>query len=142
MKNVFFYLAWASILAMLCLMGLFFFWWTYPYDLVTYHNDPIPVLNENKTIKKGGTLTYELNVCQHTDIPAIVTKSFIDGITFELSQSTTIKGKGCLHKIVDVDLPKSLPAGTYRLRAVSVFKPNPIRVIRYVLDSEEFKVIE
>lgn len=117
-------------------------WEIYPYNPVEYKNIPFPILNENKTVKKGDHVFYEIDACKYTDqVPELV-KFFVDGVAFETPKTVGVVMEGCRKVVADVYVPHTMPTGEFHLRLVVTYKPNPIRTIVFDNYSENFTIVD
>lgn len=121
------------------LMATFIYWFTFPYKVADFNN-PMIVMNENKTVTRGEQLSYVINYCKYTDVMPELTKFFIDGIIYEMPRTPGIALKGCGNATTYVHVPMAIPPGTYTLKTVARYQVNPIRTISIVNYSEPFTV--
>ena len=122
------------------------FWLLYPYKIIEYTpNDNYNIIygvNEKNEVEQGGEIAYEFDYVKTTDIVPKISRRFVDGIVFNVAEGAVDLPKGSGHAIVEIDIPETLPPGTYKLEIHRSFQVNPIRTIEVVDKTEEFTVIE
>lgn len=133
--------AWLTILIAFLLIGVITYWLNCDYNLIEFNNQPFPVLNENLTVKRGDRVTFLVDYCKHTDEIPTITKYFIDGVVLEINTVDGVFEKGCNKMKMDVYIPKAIAPSNYSVEFVGTFHPNPIRTIKYVAKTVNFKVI-
>jgi hypothetical protein len=114
------------------------YWLFYPYKLLEFKDAIYPVIN--KEVKRGEILYIKTDVCKFTDKVSQTSRSFVDGIVFNIAQTTTSRSAGCVNDNVSIYVPENLPAGEYYLKNIYQYKVNPIRTITYIHNTEKFKV--
>jgi len=133
--------AWGTLALAFGFVALLVFWAVCPYKLIDFNKVPYPVLNKN--VVQDGYVVYELDYCKYTKLmPTEVRREFIDGIIYLSADARANVKQGCNVVAVTSHIPESLPAGKYKLRITVVYKPNPIREIIFVNETEEFMVSE
>lgn len=116
------------------------FWWVYPYKLMEFKNAPFPIINT--IVNSGGRMVYEVDYCKYTNQSPRVTKYFIDGVVYEVNTVDGIFEKGC-HKVKrDIYIPRALPVGSYSVKIVAIFTPNPIREVQYTTNTLNFTIVK
>jgi hypothetical protein len=123
------------------LLALVAFWLLYPYKIVTYKTTPFRIVETNKSAKQGGALSYEYDYTKYIDVPAEVSKQFIDGLIFQSEGPITRKLVGSGHVHSEIQIPETLPSGKYRLRIIATYRVNPIRTIVITNETEQFTVM-
>jgi hypothetical protein len=135
-------LSWLVIVSMIGLILLFGFWLLYPYNPVEFKDEVYPVLNENKTVKQGDILKYEVDYCKRVDQVPVVNKKYVDGIIYETPMGRGVVFKGCRAQVVDNIVPENLLPGEYFMQIEIDYEMNPIRHIIYHNRTEKFTVTE
>lgn len=110
-----------------------------PIKVIVPTTQPYPVTDT--TVQRGKTLTYIADYCKFIDAPAEVTRSFSDGLSFATPQTTTNLPNGCHKQQVTIEVPKSIPPGTYRLDIQLDYHLNPLRTASYHFKTVDFSVI-
>jgi len=141
MSKIIYIFSYLTILIALGLMFLAGFWLLYPYKVVEFKNSPYPIMNENKTVKKGEDLIYQVDACKYLNAVPDLTRFFIDGIIYETPKSVGAVEMGCHIQDISITVPKAIPTGVYKMKFIARYKVNPIRVIEYVNYSQSFMVI-
>lgn len=132
--------SWGTILVAFFVLGLLCYWMCFPTKVIDYTNNPFPV-NE-KEIKQGETVSYLVKYCKYADYVPITTRTFVDGIVYVTPSFSGNWEMGCHERTVVVEVPKSLPEGTYKIEILHSFELNPIRTIEMKLETEKFNVIK
>ena len=98
---------------------------------------------EIKTIKSGGYLIYDVEFCKYTKHIPVISKTFIDGIIYVVSenQPAVEKPVGCRVNKVQVYVPKALPKGEYVLKTSFRYQLNPLRYLDITTETEKFMVV-
>jgi hypothetical protein len=102
----------------------------------------MPVLNENKEVKRGELLQYQIRVCKYAEEEAETVTSFVDGLIFVSDKFTTNKDTGCTDTIQSIVVPEVLPVGEYKYRISLTYQLNPIRRENFAIETEPFLVIK
>jgi hypothetical protein len=117
------------------------YWEIYPYKLITFNDNGFyPIVNENKTVQQGGLLSYISDYCKYTDIAPRIYRTYQDGLVFVVPEVATSRQGGCNKITVNIEVPRTLPVGTYTLQTIYVYKVNPIREISVLKTTEKFTV--
>lgn len=144
------YLALAGVLASFAMLFLFIYWYFLDGTYVRKLND----LPQNRMITRqttqasyhpGDSVFVTINVCTYkhgAKSPTVEWQLQDNVITFYTEREQPLMGKGCnANKIVKVeDLPKNLLPDVYHFVGYLKFKVNPIKVITYKLQTNNFEV--
>lgn len=109
------------------------YWSFWPYKTIVQSPKPFNLVG-NDYADQGGTISYEYDYCKFTDVKATVSKQFVDGLIFQSEDVSTVLEEGCGHVHREIKIPKTLPAGKYKLKITATYKVNPIRSI--IIDNE------
>jgi hypothetical protein len=109
------------------------FW---PVKTLEINNYASPGLVETTTttFERGKPIVYRLAYCKYTTVPAIVTRTMIDGQIITLSNTNGYLPTGCHNTLVETSIiPDSIPIGEYYLDIVLRYPINPFRteVVHY-----------
>ena len=140
MNKLFYIISWFAIISAMVLLFVYLFWQFYPYKTIKFNTPVYKVLNENKTVKQGGVLVYEVDYCKYTDQEPIVTKYYVDGIIYQTSPARGVVKKGCHVTKVYNDVPVGLSPGDYIMKVLIDYSVNPIRDIFHINFTEQFTV--
>ena len=113
--------------------GLMFYWAFWPYE---------PLKIEYITIqdfKNGEYITYKMKFIKKMDLPAEVSKQFINGyiITLPTITANYPVGEGCTTH--QVEIPK-LPPGNYYFQWSGRYRVNPIREVTVTARTPRFEI--
>jgi hypothetical protein len=133
-------MAFLSLAVVTLSITIVFYWLLYPYNPVTFTGENYTIFP--KEVKRGETVNYISDYCKYIDIPAVVTRQYIDGLIFIAPSATINRPMGCHKAIFSTTIPSSLPLGEYKMRMIYVFKVNPIKEITIIKDTEQFTVIK
>jgi hypothetical protein len=136
-------------LALEVLMAVLLMWVNYslfwPVKTMVINNYSIPgmVATTALTFKRGEPISYKLDYCKYTTIPAIVTRTLIDGQIITLSNTNGYLPTGCHTTIVETSvIPDSIGPGTYYLDMVLRYPINPFRTEVVHYRTNEFEVVK
>jgi hypothetical protein len=115
---------------------LFGYWRFYPYK--TFRVNSVTLMNYS--VEQGGHLAVMLDYDRYTDITSKSYRHFVDGITFATPPFEGIGEQGHYNRFVEVDVPITLPPGSYTLKTFSDFKMNPIRHVSNSWETTTFTV--
>lgn len=139
MKNrLLHYFSYLTMGVTLIFIIVIFFWLNYPYKILEFKDKKFPVLT--KTVKRGGVLQYVSRYCKYMDIPAKLTRSFVNGFVFSTPPIQTNRDCGCNEVIISVPVPSETPVGIQHIQNLYDYEPNPIRHIYIKQISEDFIV--
>lgn len=131
-----------TLISAMLLVLVFGYWYLYPYRTLELNTKTYPILNENKVVKQGERLIYQVDACKYTDVIPDLTKFFVDGVIYETPKSIGAIEKGCHVKNIDVYVPRAIPTGVYHMKFVARYEVNPIRTIEVINYSDEFRVVK
>ena len=107
------------------------------------------------TFQQGETLTFNVRVCKNKDVDETVLGTFTDGLIFTIPKKESKFEVKCYDDILgSVNVPHSLPEGTYYYTEKIIYTVNPIdeligfhlsffdREIEYTFNTDEFRVVE
>ena len=131
-----------SVVSAILLILLVIYWLIYPYKTVKFSYPKFPVLNKNRTIKRGDNLFYQVDYCKYVDLPSLVTKAFSNDIVFFVPETTGNSPTGCHSVNIQMQVPADLPMGDFHVMLTYTYQVNPIRSVTVRQETEEFKVVE
>ena len=140
MKNkIYTILATIFSLTMVGFAILFWVWYLYPYNIIEF-NSVTPSKNEYRV---GEVLELKVDYCKYKDLPTQITRQFMNGIIFKLSDvSSGNTSVGCDVVIIkDIRIPRELLPDDYIYKQTMVYHPNPVRDIVKTFEVS-FKVVE
>jgi hypothetical protein len=115
-------------------------WSVYPYRPLVVNNHPYPVLT--RQVKQGGILIFEMDYCKYTDNEVTISRRFIDGLIYTVSNLTAYNPRGCRKVLITEDIPQNLPSGEYVMSFNYTYEVNPIRRVTVTAHTQKFEVIE
>lgn len=139
-QKIFNYVSWITIFSAGCLIILFGYWYIYPITPIIFE---LPFKVENKEVKSGDYLFYLVKYCKNTKVIPIISKTFVDGVTYTVQQEPAVENKvGCGERRIAQYVPKALPLGKYHISITYHYQMNPVRYIDVVAKTEEFTIIK
>lgn len=133
------YISYVTIAVALLFTIVVFFWLLFPYKTIEFNTDVAKV--QNKQVERGDYLYYEIDYCKYTDKEAKLTRSFIDGVKYDIPDGYSDVEKGCAVRVIQIYIPRGIGTGTYMIKQVRHYEVNPIRTIDVVHFTEQFEVI-
>jgi len=118
------------------------FWYLYPYKTTEFTKEPFPILNENKTVRRGTSVNFIAEFCKTTKVQPTITRIFKNSLLFYTPPTVGSAPPGCYKMNVQVYVPEELPAGTFQIETVYSYQVNPIRNIKVIHSTERFTVTE
>lgn len=140
------------LLVFLCGVGLgllYFFYLSFePFKPPTLTPNLIPILNTDKTIKNGETISTALNYCIYKKVSSVTTRRIEsigeDRRVYFLSTTVSAGMKpGCSFATSNtLPISSDIPPGKYKIILVSQFKVNQLKEVSVTYETEEFQVIK
>ena len=140
MKNIHHRILDFFLLFTICFSFLLWYWWLFPYNPLEIEQ-PLIVLNENKTVVAGEILRYKCVFKKNTSIKPTISKRLIDGIVYAFPRTRPSNPVGDNDIICTVEIPHSIPKGEYILDTSACYQMNPIREVCVDYQTESFLVI-
>lgn len=151
MRKLFFISAWTGIISIAIAIVVISYWLIAPYEVMTFYGTygketrtlEVPTAN---TVKSGEYLALRESYCKNLSYPATVSRTFIDGISYQVPVYVSNIPVGCYGKdgesIDYVYIPKALPPGKYRIETVYSFQVNPLRTVHFSLITDQFIIVK
>jgi len=119
------------------------FVYIFPPNVVDIKNEVIAVLNDNKEVKKGGTVYLILDYCKFLPLEARIETKIEDGVVWELPERKSNFATGCSTFTNEIAIPKEIPVGEkVRIVRELYFKVSPFTEVKEIQRSEYFRIIE
>ena len=103
---------------------------------------PMPI--SPSIVKAGGTLTLTVDACRHTDVPALLFRSWVatDGL-IDNQEPVGIAGiaPGCSIATFEIEVPLTLRPGEYRIHNKLEYWVNPVGRRIVIVESGLFTVV-
>jgi len=129
---------WSILMLAMGTMLVVGYWLLHPYEIVTFSDDVLPIMNENKSVKQGDQVVYSAKTCKLIDMDATVDRQIIDGVVYSLPTVTSNIPVGCRENLVYIEVPKVIPVGKVTIKILYRYKVNPIRSIVITKTTEPF----
>ena len=127
------------ILLALIMFAFILFSAFYPFKVSTI-NAPYDI--DKEFYYPGDRIAYWKDACIYMPGSATVTKSFVNGLVYNMEQVTVFNPKGCVKELISsTTIPEELPPGTYHLRFRSEYRINAFRTILLEWNTKEFTVL-
>lgn len=140
MNRTLLFLSWCTLLSALGIVLLIMFWLFYPYHVIDFKYDKLPILN--KRITNGDTLLWQGDHVHYTDgVPVKVSRQIICNTLTNLPDSSYISKRGHFQSVnSSVIIPNGLE-GECHIKIVSQWAINPLRTIIIEKETENFTII-
>ncbi len=136
------YMDWAlNILVgfMLTVVCLILYWSLAPYNIIKYNIDHFEMTKDTYTV--GEPLTFRNSFCKQGHYQATQIRRLHDGVIYLYPTITTSTDEGCFDFISSSSDVPNVPSGVYTYEIEIIYRPNPIREIKYTMSSEEFTIV-
>jgi hypothetical protein len=131
------------LMAVLLVWVNYSLFWPVKTLVINNYSTPGLVATTALTFQRGDPISYKLDYCKYTTIPAVVTRTLIDGQIITLSNSNGYLPTGCHTTIVETSIiPDSIAPGTYYLDMVLRYSINPFRTEVVHYRTNEFEVVK
>lgn len=112
-----------------------------PFDILRVNTEPLPVLNEDRTVKRGDTLKLYYDYCKYFAFTATIKTVIEDGVIWELPQTKSNFETGCHTRTLEIKIPEEVPSGEkIRLTRTISYQVSPFTTKDEFLISEFFIV--
>lgn len=144
MTKYFYLAAWLAILTTFGFLLTVFYWLTYPYDVISFKYDKLPILNENHIIHRGETILWMGNHEHYTNgVHVRVSRQIVCASLINLPETSYVTVKGHFESInSSVVIPSNAPEGVCHIDIQSIFGINPIRTISIHKLTEDFTIVK
>lgn len=127
------------LIGLVFVIGLILYWSFRPYDIVEYQTKTFEMVKDEYRV--GEPLTYRLAFCKTGNYSATQIRTLHDGVIYIFPPIESKTREGC-HDFVSTSTPTpNVPSGTYTFQTEVVYKPNPIREISYIMESNPFRIV-
>ena len=130
-------LGYGTVIAVSALLLIVSFWLLWPYKTM----DVAGVKIVDTTVKQGGVLSFYVTYTRYTDVDTTVYRDFVDGLVFTTLPEGRKSEAGTFTRLVEVEIPSTLPPGRYSLKTNVTFHVNPIRAIPMSFSTGMFTVL-
>lgn len=126
----------------LIMMGFVAYWQFYPYKPITAQTQPFKILDEDRVLKAGDTLSYRADFCKDFSGEIRMDRMLVNDILIQFTPHfITGSNKECQsHEDQMVKLPDNTPNGVYHMEITTTVQVNPIRSISLKFITEDFSV--
>lgn len=118
---------------------LFLFWGFRPYNIIEYKIDKFEMTKDSYVV--GERLTYRTAFCKTGHYTAVQIRTIRDGVIYLYPSSTSSVDEGCYDFVASSTEVPNVPSGKYTFMIESIYKPNPLREIKYTMESEPFNIV-
>jgi len=142
MKKTFYLTAWFTIFSTMAIIFIVVYWLVAPYEVLTFYgnNTELTETTVENTVKSGEYLPVRENYCKNMAFPSTISRTFIDGISYQVPVFVSNRPVGCRESIEYIYIPKAIPPGKYRIETVYSFQVNPLRTVHFTLTTDLFTV--
>lgn len=120
-------------------LALVIYWSNVPLDVLSINKEPLPVIT--KQVNRGELLFYEASYCKKTKADGTIARFLVgDDKEIRLPVQEETGDAVCRDIVVPQLIPTGIEPGTYHIRFIVTYKPNPIREHVEVFASQNFEV--
>lgn len=135
----------ATLVTAFVMVLLVGYWLLWPYKILTDHDgntivDGAGTTISATTVAPGDPVIIVIHACKHYDLPETTSRELIDGFVYQLPTVQTFNPLGCRDVNIWVPIPVNTPPGVYRISTTAQFHPNPLRVVSYHWETNQFEV--
>ena len=143
MKTLYNWMVGVSFVIVVIFIVYCLFVYIFPPNVVDTKTEFMPVLNQNKEVKKGGTAKILLEYCKFLPIETRIVTKVEDGVRWELPDRTSNFATGCGSVEIDIAIPKEIPVGEkVRIFRELYFKVSPFTEVKEIQKSEFFIIVD
>lgn len=132
-------LAYVALLLTATILFAWIFIQYWPITVIVPNTQPYKVLT--KKVKVGEQLIYLVDACKKIAVPSVVSRSFVDGVTYPSITSINNVSVGCGRTKVSILVPNFIVPGVYHVVLNIQYKINPLRTDTYHFKTETFEVL-
>ena len=135
------------LMFLVVLLGFYFLYLLWEPFTPPSITTPIPILNKDKIIKQGESISTKISYCVYNKAHSTTTRRFHDLDDHRVFFLTTTVSDGTDPKCDTITsntmpVPTSIPPGRYKVVLDSVFTVNSLRTVSATYETEEFNVKE
>ena len=140
MNKLFYYFSMILMFVVFITICVVTYWMIYPYKIIVFNRNEFIITTP--VVYQGNFVHYNNDYCKFMDLPARVTRSFINHLIFTTPVVGVNRPTGCHDFDIAVLIPSELPPGYYQMEMTYQYEVNPIRTITIKENTEEFVVKE
>jgi hypothetical protein len=112
-----------------------------PVKVLKFTDNEYPIIN-TAPIHPGDIVTYRERVWKYKEYPVTINKQLINSYVYHYTPVDGYLPTGFSDKLVPMQLPLYIEPGLYFFRIVYTYKINPLKVVTYIMTTEEFMVVK
>lgn len=119
-----------------------FYWQYWPFEILKVKS--IKVLNQDKKVKAGDLMLYEVSFDKYKDTPCVIKRQLINSYKVDydrLFPPRKVTGVN-LRNVSTIHVPSYIDTGIWFMRWTAECRITEGRVISYTYESEKFEVIK
>lgn len=98
---------------------------------------------ETTVYHQGDEFEIPFKICKNLPFRETSLGRFVDGVIFSRPDISSNFDVGCYDTyLTSVNIPLTLPPGTYVYEEIIIYKVNPIKEVSYTFSTQPFKVLE
>lgn len=121
------------------LLSLVLYWHFHDYNIIEYKVDKIEMIKDEYVV--GEPLSYRISFCKEGNLDATVLRYVKDTVIYSYPETTSSFEEGCSNFVSTSILTPNVPEGEYRYENTIIYHVNPIKTVKYTIESEPFKII-
>lgn len=125
-----------ATLSVLVTCGLLFL----PIKVIEFYGDPFET--DKTVVYPGDVISIKVKYCKYRNIPAVVTRHFVNSAIVTTPQTAANIGPSCGEVLSPVEVPTLLPPGEHKIVTTLEYKVNPFRIEKYTYETKMFMVLE
>jgi hypothetical protein len=131
---------WLFTVTMLIYAGVACYWLWYPYDVIQIEQ-PIKIMNPDKTVHAGEMLTYRFAYNKRMNVSGTLTRKLVNTYKLEYADVTVTAPIGKDTDQMSLLIPSFAHSGEHYIWWSASYKVNPLRTVVVTAESEHFMVI-
>lgn len=121
------------------LLALVLYWHLNDYDIIEYNMERIEMVKDEYVV--GEPLSYRISFCKEGNLDATVLRFVKDTVVYSYPEIISSIEEGCSDFVSTSTITPNVPSGEYRYENTVIYQVNPLKTVRYTIESEPFKII-
>jgi len=126
------------LIFLIFIISVFLYWAFKPYN-IRYNDTAFETVKQ--VYEVGEPLTIRTSFCKEGEYEATIYRSLRDGIVYRFPVIGSSVGEGCHDFISETTEIPNVLSGKYIFQVEVIYKPNPLREIKYTVETNEFEIV-